>query len=220
MHITVISDTHGKENQLVFEEYKGNDKTMLIHCGDFQTHKPNTQEFLFWFSRQKFDYLLLVAGNHDSLIAVMGYEAAFKLCADLNIIYLEDTSIEIEGIKFHGSPWSTRFGDWSFMNSDENLEEFWQKIPNDVEVLITHALPYNTLDKVEFSFGGDNHVGSRTLEERVKELKKLRFHIGGHLHEDHGELKKDGINYINASSFDWNKWKNSRVLNKPITFSL
>lgn len=216
LRCTVISDTHGKESQLFFEDYKGIDKTMLIHCGDYQTHKPNTQEFLFWFSQQDFDYHILVAGNHDSLMAVMGYDEAFRLCNSMGIIYLEDTSVEIEGIKIHGSPWSNRFGSWCFMDNDFELEEFWQKIPNDTEVLITHGPAYGTGDKVYKTYGGLPNAGSRTLQNRILELDKLKFHLTGHIHESYGEYKGFKVTTYNAALFDYF----SKNLKKPWVFEI
>ena len=221
LNITVISDTHGKEKQLVFEEYDGDDKTMLIHCGDFQTHKPNTQEFLFWFSQQEFDFLVLTAGNHDSLMAVMGYDAAFRLCDSLGIIYLEDTSVEIEGIKFHGSPWSTRFGNWCFMDNDFELDEYWQKIPDDTQILLTHGPAYGTGDRVYMTYDNQGpHVGSRTLQDRILELDKLKFHITGHIHSDTGIYKKSKYTTINAAmSYEYFE-KGYKSMKKPFVFEI
>ena len=77
----------------------------------------------------------------------------------------KDSEVIIDGIKFYGSPWVTKFYDWAFMKLDEDLQPHWDNIPTDTDVLITHGPPKSILDKNRY---GDE-CGSQTLYNKVDE---------------------------------------------------
>jgi len=55
---------------------------------------------LLWFSEVPgYDYRCLIAGNHDELVRDMGYNEMRQICHTLGIIYLQDSGVEIEGVK-------------------------------------------------------------------------------------------------------------------------
>ena len=91
-----------------------------------------------------------------------------------NAIYLEDSGVVIDGLKFWGSPWTPEFFDWAF-NARRGLQLFdkWQKIPLDTDVLITHGPPAGILDLV-VTRQGEAQVGCNDLLRRIHELKKLK----------------------------------------------
>lgn len=213
MTITVISDTHGRHKEIVFPTLD-DDINVLIHCGDFSHNPKQVFSFSKWFSEVPgYDYRIIIAGNHDMYIETVGYQEYFDYCKEKNIIYLQDTSIDIEGVKFHGSPWSNRFGSWAFMDIDIKLDKHWQKIPDDVEILITHGPSKGIGDKV---LSGE-HVGSSTLTHQINNrLTKLKLHCFGHIHEAVGVYANDRYTSINASTFDWYK----DALNKPKQFKI
>ena len=97
MKIWHISDTHSYHSLLKIPK----DTEMVIHSGDFSNYKdvyknePEARDFLNWYASLKIKYKILVAGNHDSLACL--WNTKFKeLCKDLNIIYLENSSVTIE----------------------------------------------------------------------------------------------------------------------------
>jgi Icc-related predicted phosphoesterase len=93
-------------------------------------------------------------------------------------IYLEDDSIVIDGVKFHGSPWQPWFYDWAFnLRYEEQLAEKWAKIPDDTHVLITHTPPHQICD---YTVRGNN-IGSTSLLERVLKVQP-KIHVFGHAH--------------------------------------
>lgn len=61
-------------------------------------------------------------------------------CPD--IIYLEDNSVTIQGVKIWGSPHQPPFHDWAFNRVEAERIEIFSKIPEDVDVLLTHGPPY------------------------------------------------------------------------------
>jgi len=219
LYATVISDTHNKHKDIVFPELKSGDniKNILIHCGDFSHSPEQVFSFCKWFSEVPgYDERILIAGNHDKYIEEVGYKSFKEYCEEKDIIYLQDTSVIIDGIKFHGSPWSNEFGNWSFMKDDFELDQYWQKIPDDVDVLITHGPAYGVGDEVQQDISNP-HVGSNTLKYHINNrLKNLRFHFFGHIHEDYGIHQQDNYIVYNASIFNWYK----KEINKPYIFEI
>ncbi len=88
-----------------------------------------------------------MAGNHDFAFERTPEKARSLLT---NCIYLEDSSVVIEGVTFYGSPWQPRFHDWAFnLDRGAQIKEKWDLIPSypAVDVLITHGPPFGILDK-------------------------------------------------------------------------
>ena len=132
-------------------------------------------------------------------------------CALLGITYLEDESVTINGIKFYGTPWVTKFYDWAFMKYDQDLSKIWNKIPTDTDVLLSHGPAYGYLDKVQ-----RGNVGSKTLETYINSLPSLRYHIFGHIHEGcNQEIRTHSLRRINASCLDegYRQINDGRVIN-------
>lgn len=196
MKALIMSDTHGKHHELQVPK-KG--FSVVIHTGDFSNgSEESTDNFLVWYSEIKCKHKILISGNHDWF----SYHSPdkFKLkCSLLGIIYLVDTSVNIGDIKFHGSPWVTKFYDWAFMDYDSDLAKVWDKIPLDTDVLLTHGPAYKKLDlTADFC-----NAGSTTLLEYIQRIPNIKYHIFGHIHEGHSkELKAEGVRYINACSMN------------------
>jgi len=139
---------------------------------------------------------LLIAGNHDWPFARVRNGEGQSLIK--HALYLEDSGIEIEGIKFWGSPWQPFFCNWAFnLPRGTPLAKVWAKIPCDTDVLITHGPPYGILDRI---YDGE-HVGCEELRAVLPRVRP-RVHVFGHIHEDYGVLEQDGTVFINASICD------------------
>ena len=199
MRIVCISDTHGRHKKI--KDIPEGD--VLIHAGDIT---PSGQldmlgSFNKWLGKLPHPNKIIVAGNHDWC-----FTKEYRLIAKemvTNATYLEDSEIIIDGVKFYGSPWQPEFCNWAFnLPRGEELAEIWSHIPDDTNVLITHAPPYGLLDLVinERSNENGEQVGCIDLGERIFALKKLKLHVFGHIHCAHGEIYKDGIHYVNAST--------------------
>ena len=202
MNVLVISDTHNRHNKFDFTDTDNVD--VIVHCGDFSHSEEQVKKFCNWFSKLDFKHKILIAGNHDEYVERIGYEQFFDYCKDKGIIYLEDTSITIDDVKFHGSPWSVTYGDWAFMMEDEHLKYKWDLIPTDVQVLITHTPPYKIGDSVEgYQDIFDTNVGSKTLRDKLEHLYNITHHFVGHIHEDYGVHYDNGYTTFNASSFNF-----------------
>ncbi|XP_044270200.1 metallophosphoesterase domain-containing protein 1 [Tribolium madens] len=118
-----------------------------------------------------------------------------------NCTYLEDSSIDIYGIKLYGTPWQPEFGGWAFnLERGEECLSKWNLIPNDVDVLITHTPPLGFGDLVCSGV----RAGCVELLTTVQQRVKPKYHVFGHIHEDYGVFSDGKIIYINASTCDIN----------------
>lgn len=194
MKIWVFSDTHGKHAQVRPPE----GVEMAIFAGDAGTYKnpvlcePDYRNFLVWFDSLDIKYKIMINGNHCT-----AFEQGLVTKEDIpkSIIYLENESVTIEGIKIYGSPQTPYFCDWAYNVVPEDIGKYWNAVHNDVDILITHGPPHNILDRCEDGY----RAGCLTLLERVKEVKP-KYHIFGHIHEDGGKTEEhDGTKFINAS---------------------
>lgn len=86
---------------------------------------------------------IFVAGNHEIAFNEYSKKEIQKMLS--NCIYLQDSSVEIMGIKFYGSPWTTssRMG---FSCPRAEIYKKWKKISKNTDILITHMPPHNILD--------------------------------------------------------------------------
>lgn len=206
MNFTVISDTHNKHGSLKLE---GGD--VLLHCGDFSGRGTEQQVFDFntWLEQQDFKYKVVIAGNHDFLFEREPQKAREILTA---AIYLEDSSVEIEGIKIYGSPWQPWFHNWAFnLHRGQPLAEKWALIPEDTDILLTHGPPLGIGDLTSRG----EMVGCEDLLSRIREIAP-KYHCFGHIHEHSGMWSIEGTTHINASICDLDY----KPLNPFYTFEL
>jgi Icc-related predicted phosphoesterase len=191
--IVLLSDTHNCNEQISVP-----DGDILIHAGDATNRGQIDEIFLFneWFANLPHKHKIFVAGNHDWLFEKRPKYAQSLLAA--NVIYLQDSAIEIEGLKIYGSPWQPAFFDWAFnLQRGEQLAKKWALIPEDIDVLITHGPPFGILDETP---RGD-FAGCEELRKRV-EVVRPRLHVFGHIHFGYGAAEKFGVRFVNASNCD------------------
>lgn len=201
MRLVLISDTHGRHTELQLPQ-----GDMLIHAGDFSRHgKPQEiRAFNTWLSGLPYRYKVVISGNHDFLFETSPQEARALLTA---AIYLEDSGIEIEGIKIWGSPVTPRFFNWAFNRSrGQEIQRHWAQIPENTDLLLVHGPPAGILDRTWLG----QSVGCADLRQTVQRIRP-RVVVFGHIHESYGECLQDSILYLNVSSLD----RYGRPLNAP-----
>lgn len=194
MRLICISDTHSLHRSIPRVPHGD----VLIHSGDSlgQGTLGNVSEFNEWLGTLPHKYKLVIAGNHDWAFQETPELAKAALS---NAIYLEDSGIELEGLRFWGAPWTPTFMDWAFMlDRGEPLYQKWKLIPDNTDVLITHGPPHGIGDLVDLGFKTQN-VGCIHLSDRISQLS-LKAHIFGHIHEGYGEYQRGITRLINASS--------------------
>lgn len=182
--IDMFSDTHGLIPLSTIRDQFREDADLVVFAGD------GIDEGLIQFMMSlPHPYKIIVAGNHD--FEVFNKEILIRV----GIIYLENESVEIEGEVIYGSPYTPRFGNWAFMDEDENLCEIWDKISDDTSVLITHGPMHGVRD-----MNIEGHCcGSQSLKNRISALNDLELHIFGHIHEAHGMSRIGNVQHHNVS---------------------
>lgn len=181
MTILHISDTHGRHRELA--ELPMAD--VLVHSGDFTMGGSDMEalDFLEWLCDLPHRHKIFIAGNHDDCML----DASLEGLPD-NVHYLHDSGITIEGISFYGVPMLA-----DFVDGEMCLQEHYDRIPDHVDVLITHRPPLGILD------GSDTlHYGSATLLAQVT-AKKPRLHLFGHIHHAKGVERTRHTRFSNAS---------------------
>lgn len=193
MRIVTTSDCHGRYREAVLP--RGD---VLVLAGDILPHGgtelSDLDDLDEWLTGLEFRHVILVAGNHDWLFE------RNKKARPKQAIYLEDSGIELEGVRFWGSPWQPWFMNWAFNlpRKGRELAAAWDKIPQGTDVLVTHGPPFGILDRPH---GTEPPVGCELLRERVRALRP-RVHIFGHIHGSYGKHHEDGTWFLNAALCD------------------
>ena len=191
--ICFISDTH-----LLHDDVNIPACDVLVHSGDCLNSGKSIEFaiFLHWFSNlSQVKHKILVAGNHDWVFQLDSTYVKSELKNYPDITYLQDNGCIRDGIYFYGSPWQPAFCNWAFNVERLALKPFWDKIPNDVDVLITHGPPRGILDVSPYD---DGHLGCEFLRNRVEKIQPL-VHSFGHIHHGYGSEVIGNTIFINAS---------------------
>ena len=204
MKCVVISDTHGMYSDLDIPP-----GDVFIHAGDILGRGELSElvDFNNWLSTLPHKHKIVIAGNHDWCFERNEEESRSCLT---NATYLKDESVEVDGVKFYGSPWQPFFFNWAFnLERGMELKAKWDLIPDNIDVLITHGPALGILDQVV----DGSHVGCEELFKAIGRIKP-KYHIFGHIHEGYGSKTLAGCTHINAST------TTERYIpsNNPITF--
>ena len=210
MRIAAISDMHGILNFTI-------DKSdILVICGDIMPlkiqhyNKPSrtwfNRTFIPWCNQQPVEEVFLIGGNHDGWLFrhpeqvkedVDGTKITYLF--DESTIYVDDSGIVYN---IYGTPWCHQFGNWYFMGySDEALEKIFDRMPDNIDVLLTHDPPFGYNDKSSGSTWGnaDEHLGNSPLIN-VIEKKQPKIVFSGHIHTgDHNFTQVNNTQICNVS---------------------
>lgn len=207
MRIVCLSDTHCKQGLVNVP-----DGDVLVHAGDFTNTGSLLEVELFglWLQGLPHRHKVVIAGNHDWAFQRQPARARHALSG---CHYLQDSGVEIDGVKFWGAPWQPWFYDWAFnLSRGAALREKWALIPEGTHVVITHGPPHGRGDLVPRG----ERVGCEDLAARLCAIKP-RLHVSGHIHNGYGVVESpEGIIYANASICD----EQYRPVNAPIVVDL
>jgi Icc-related predicted phosphoesterase len=222
MKIVAISDTHNNHRKVEVPKCD-----ILLHCGDWTSmgRKYEVEAFAKWLDLQEqAEHIVVVPGNHEldfetHVNVYDSYEWLTDHCPRVHVLI--DRTIEIEGVKIHGSPATPYFCDWAWnrMPSEFSSEQYvgqgktktipsikphWDMIPEGTNILITHGPPYDILDRTTFADGTmrPEPLGCPLLLKRIQEVKPA-LHFFGHIHYPGGtQVHKDGTSFYNAAICD------------------
>jgi len=218
MKIWSFSDTHRKHAFLDIPP----DVDMAIFAGDATNDKIpaiNANELLdfleFFRSLTHIKYKIFTGGNHDTSLE----QGLVRISEnDPDLIYLNHTGANIEGINIFGSPYTPHFGsNWAWNVPRGSLTPFWNEIPENTDILITHGPPKGILDLTQYDTrsgaNGNSYFqcGCKELLDRVKIIQP-KYHIFGHIHPEvncpnAGILKINNCQttFINAAVCDFGR---------------
>jgi Icc-related predicted phosphoesterase len=170
-----------------------------------------------WFAEQPHDYKIVIAGNHDRSL---GEEDMLGFRIFTNAIYLQNSSVEVAGLKIYGNPytgWSfglDRF--FAFGKDRYEMSSVWRGTPKDADIWLTHTPPQGILDKVaDTGFNPNEHVGDTNLLKKIREIKP-KLNVFGHIHEGYGIIKEGDTTFVNCSVVN----ESYNLVNKPVVIDL
>src|SRR6478736_5626566 len=216
-----ISDTHGMHRQAIIPD----NVDCILYGGD-STNSMNLnqnliefEDFFNWFSELSIPNKVLIAGNHDIHLTKQYIKDKVK---EAGIIYLEDDYFTLNSIKIFGSPWTPRYGDWSFMKDRSKMDPIWRHVEPDTDIWLIHGPPEGILDLTEDREYRLVQAGDISLYKRVME-KRPKYVVYGHIHDfktckNFGTLKRDfGTTFMNVSSVEDGRFDKGLIHN-GITF--
>lgn len=217
--IAAISDLHGHLPEMT------EPADILLIAGDIsplqiQFNKPKMKnwienEFATWIKSLPVDKVYLVAGNHDSYFESISHSnilAMHQACKNLTYLKNETTHyFDSNGIlwSIFGTPYCSIFGNWPFMRYDEYLSEKFSKIPDQVDIIISHDPPFAAgdidviLDIPVSKIGRirlHEHLGNKPLKQRIENVD-YKLLVCGHIHRGehtfNEEWKTVNVSYLN-----------------------
>ena len=215
--ITTISDTHNKHKSIT-PFLPGGD--ILIHAGDLTSmgYKHEIREFCKWFnSIDNYDLKVFIAGNHDYGFQERVDETMEIVNSYKTINYLQDDWVgfqkgDLKEIRIWGSPWQPEFHSWAFNlpRNGKELEDKWNTIPIDSDIVVTHGPAYGYVDMVYDRY---DNLGCEKLIQRIEQFNPP-IHICGHIHTGYGYRTNGKTHFINASVLD----EQYQFTQYPLTF--
>jgi Icc-related predicted phosphoesterase len=194
MRIVAVADTHTFHDDL--RVLPAGD--VFLHAGDL-CRGGRLEELRIvadWIHRQPHRHKVVVAGNHDWCFIREPHAARGIL--GLDVIYLQDSEVVLDGVRFWGSPWQPAYNDWAFnLPRGEALASKWALIPPGIDVLVTHGPPQGIGDHS----GNPDRCGCVDLLTAVQHVRPL-LHLFGHIHQDGGFWRADDTCFANVTCWE------------------
>ena len=192
--------------------------------------------------------VIFIAGNHDFVFETLHnsevhtcdqhqvyphsklYFTSSRICETLfqmdndydpKILYLCDNTYKYEDVTFYGTPWCPELRNWAFYANNKQLLNEFNKIPDDVDILITHCPPKYGLQGVvlETNYNYMQDFGCVELQQVIDErfLMKDMWVLSGHIHSGKHDIEKmNNVKYRNCSLKD----ENYEVTYQPFYFEI
>lgn len=218
MKILALSDLHGNLPDL--SEYKAD---IAVICGDIvplkyqinhhRSRKWFRNDFSIWSQNLPVDKVYFIAGNHDFLLEAHNGWISLLFPDNDKVTYINQTLHEYNGLRISGTPYCHKFGNWAFMQIDDLLYNKYNELPENLDILITHDVPYGIQDIClqEKEWNDYQHIGNVPLFNYVRDHQP-KILCSGHLHStDHNEYKINNTRCFNCSILD----ENYNIVYKP-----
>jgi Icc-related predicted phosphoesterase len=176
-----VSDLHMTPLSSILKNYTGD----FLFIGGDHTYLGRDEEMEFFRAellkvRPQFRHCIIINGNHEK-----GWEfqpeKSRKLAKDTKSIYLENEGVQIDGVSVWGSPATPFFYSWAYnFRRGKDIASIWSKIPDNLDILLTHGPPYGILDSINPVY--PDPLGCMDLLQAIEE-KRPRIHLFGHIHQ-------------------------------------
>ena len=200
MRVVAVADTH-----LFHDELRVPDGDVFIHAGDLCRGGglDDLEVAARWLASLPHPTKVAIAGNHDWAFVRSPADAQRILGPE--VIYLQDSGVLLNGLRFWGSPWQPEFNDWAFnLPRGPNLREKWALIPEDIDLLVTHGPPYGIGDSTGCDGGGyagPDRLGCEELRARVLDIRPM-LHLFGHIHDAGGAWSIGATTFANVTTWE------------------
>ncbi len=208
MRFVCAADTHTMHGKLPVP-----DGDVFLFAGDLTDVGALDDVFRFddYLASLPHKHRIVIAGNHDFAFEKTPREARAALT---NCVYLQDSGIELGGVRIYGSPWQPWFCAWAFnLQRGAEIKAKWDLIPGGTDILVTHGPPMGHGDEVLRPEGRKEKTGCADLLDAIGRIRP-KYHVFGHIHEGYGTTKDEHTVFINASACD----REYRPVNPPVVF--
>lgn len=207
MRICAISDLHGdlidiEPCDLVL--ICGDSVPLNIQSSSKRTLKWYSTKFKSWAESLPCEKVLFIAGNHE--LGFRGHQIIYeKLFNPENkVTYLCNTEYihkhKDKEYRIFGTPYCKKFGDWAFMYSSSVLWDLYDKIPENLDILISHDQPFeygDVLLQEDCPWADGTHIGNKVLLGAIQRKQPV-LQFNGHLHS----CSKDPIKIGNTTHYN------------------
>ena len=148
-----------------------------------------------WLAASSAAQTVATWGNHDWCGEACRFgDAGGPDAGRLRILVDAETTITAgdEALTVWAAPWSNHYGHWAFMKAPADLAPIYARIPEGIDILVSHQPPYGYGDLAQ------DHQGSRELLAAIERVRP-RAVICGHIHEGHGRDQHQGIPIYNVA---------------------
>ena len=203
MIIDCLSELRGYHPELTHGD-------ILLIAGNVLGENTETdyKRFYDWCHHQKYRKVIFIAGNHDTWIL----ENRRKPFNHGKVEYLCDSGTVFEDYKVWGTPCSVDF----FPDAEKNP---FEKIPDDVDILMTHIPPRGILDQAH---PNDFPLGSSMLMGQLTYRFRPFVHVFGKIPGSYGK-QQTGACRNNERTISVNACivnEETKSINKPIRVTL
>lgn len=227
--ISAISDLHGNLPSADFFE----EGDVLCICGDvvpldIQGNDVMSiawfcHKFIPWTDTLPFKKVVMVFGNHDffgqhigpdhgnngSNITSLLMPGSIK--GEHKLVILCDNLYKYMGFTFYGTSWCPDLQSWAFYGDHFKLEHEYEKIPDNVDIVLSHCPPRvgNTGVVLQSGWNWERNFGCQELADAIQH-KQIGWLFCGHVHSgDHGVTEGgNGTKVVNVSMLDEDYKKN------------
>lgn len=168
-------------------------------------------EFTKWINTMPCEEVIMIAGNHDRLLERASFIAhAVESKTHFKLTYLSGITYDYiagdsNNYRIYGSPFCHKFGNWSFMQTEEWLKGYYDNIPEDTDIILTHDTPMlGDLDLLPPSQWSPKavHAGGKSLADAIQRVQP-KYVFCGHLHTCKDKyLKLNNTEIYNVSILD------------------